>query len=657
MRHAGSHIFRIYALVFIVFINLHPIRAQVHTDTLDELLIIDSLQNTFHQKEKFSILEPYKTVNRKYIHLYQLLPVDQLLQAQTSTFIRNYGFNNLSTLSVRGTSSAQSQVLWNGIPVNSAATGYSDLSLLHTGLFDDVHIQYGGTSTLYGNGTIGGAVHLQSRNILSDYFGITLGAGSYQNYKGLIKAGIKKGQHQVQFKIAGVTGRNNFPYLDHDQSAHTLSNAGQEQLAATVDYNGALNLLSRSRPLQVQWNTWLQYDQRGIPPAIFESFSSKLQANRAWRNALSLKQDIRNRWSSYIQTGYQYEQYQYEDSLSFQFQRYRIYQFNAEWGLNTLRPFSWGNTEHQFLFFLPYQSQSLRSMDAATGHHIYRAGVAAAYQFKWQEDILAIQVNARKEIQKGLAIPFIYNFNISSSVLRYRSRQVTWKMPVFLSLQNSFRVPTLNELYYFPGGNQELRPESGENLELGFRQVISLQERHRLYFQSSYFRRNVHDWIYWLGSSIWTPYNIAEVYSRGWDFQLNFDIRASPFRILAYSDYAYTISTTVSSYLPGSNSIGRQIPYTPRYLVTNNLGIEWQRLFFNINHQYAGYRFTNLDESAFLPPYHLVSLQVRYYFPVYSSKIITAQFQVQNLFNAKYESVKGRPMPPTNWLLSISISI
>src|SRR5690606_6732443 len=124
------------------------------------------------------------------------------------------------------------------------------------------------------------------------------------------------------------------------------------------------------------------------------------------------------------------------------------------------------------------------------------------------------------------------------------------------------------------------------------------------------------------------PYNIAEVYSRGWDFQLNFDIQAAPFRILAYSDYAYTISTTVSSYLPGSNSIGRQIPYTPRYLVINNLGIEWQRLFFYINHQYAGYRFTNLDESAFLPPYHLVSLQVRYYFPVYASKLITAQFQV-----------------------------
>src|SRR5690606_1554740 len=116
--------------------------------------------------------------------------------------------------------------------------------------------------------------------------GITLGAGSYQNYKGLIRAGIKKGQHQIQFKIAGIRGKNNFPYLDQNQARHTLSNAEQEQLAATVDYNSTLNVFSTFRPLQVQWNTWLQYDQRGIPPALFESQSSKLQTNHVWRNAL-----------------------------------------------------------------------------------------------------------------------------------------------------------------------------------------------------------------------------------------------------------------------------------------------------------------------------------------------------------------------------------
>jgi iron complex outermembrane receptor protein len=119
---------------------------------------------------------------------------------------------------------------------------------------------------------------------------------------------------------------------------------------------------------------------------------------------------------------------------------------------------------------------------------------------------------------------------------------------------------------------------------------------------------------------------------------------------------AYVLATTTDSYLPNDNSIGSQIPYTPRYNGIGNISISWKGIFLNYNHQYTGYRFITTDESQFLKPYQVGSLQFSYTFPKnqYSFSIMG---QVRNLWDAHFEVVNGRPMPGRSFLVSLRVGL
>ncbi|MEM1218588.1 MAG: Plug domain-containing protein, partial [Bacteroidota bacterium] len=60
------------------------------------------------------------------------LDLGALLQQQGLLHIKDYGPGRLSTLTLRGGSAGQSQVVWNGIPLNAPTLGLLDLSTLPT---------------------------------------------------------------------------------------------------------------------------------------------------------------------------------------------------------------------------------------------------------------------------------------------------------------------------------------------------------------------------------------------------------------------------------------------------------------------------------------------------------------------------------------------
>ena len=84
------------------------------------------------------------------------------LSENTSFYFKKYGA--LATPSFRGTSSAHTLVLWNGIPINSIANGLIDFSILPANTADELAIVYGGDGSVFGSGAIGGSVHLNSIN-------------------------------------------------------------------------------------------------------------------------------------------------------------------------------------------------------------------------------------------------------------------------------------------------------------------------------------------------------------------------------------------------------------------------------------------------------------------------------------------------------------
>lgn len=625
------------------------------TDTLENIYFSDSAAINMDVKSVFLDKESGLLFDKKAKLVFNQVSLDQFLSTHSAIFIKEYGINSSSTLTLRGTAASQSQIIWEGIPINNAATGTGDLSLYATGIFDQIQVKYGSSSSLYGNGNIGGTLLLHATLSDQPSFQANLAMGSYKNAQASFKGNWVSKYGIFNLKLFGSTLANDFTYTATDDTKAHMTNAQKKEGGGMLSYYHTLPIFSKKKPLLINLNTWLQSTTRHIPPALFENASAKIQQDNSWRNVLNLTQPIGNAGSIYSKTAFSQERYDYRDSLSFIDQQYTLHNIYSEVGWSHSLPLSPHWKQH-LLIFLPAQYNSLTNAHTHSSNHLSRYGIAAHYQLQHLQDWLTLQLGLRQEFQNQMDIPFIYNISAHTRLLQYSNKRHTLQLPLFISLQNSYRIPTLNELYYFPGGNKNLRPEYGINKELGAR--LLFRENKTDYFQlqlaSTYFHRNVQDWIYWLGVSMWTPYNIASVYSRGWDHQLKLEKNKANTKWYATIDYAYTIATTTASYLPTQAIIGKQIPYTPRYVVRTNVGLTWHQLLINLSHNYTGYRFTNLDESGYLLPYQLYALQTRYTIPIASHQLISLQLMVNNLFNTNYQAVHQRPMPLRHFLFSIS---
>jgi vitamin B12 transporter len=555
-----------------------------------------------------------------------------LLAGVTTAAVKSYGFNSFATVSFRGASSAQSAVYWEGIPLMNGATGITDVSLLPVSLIDSI-------AALLGSGNVGGALMLHdpravfsSRSRISA--AINLSAGSFGQYSGscIVRRSSKK--FFLSAGINGLSATNNFRASDELGSTFYTEHAAQQQLSYTFTSAWRINtsnLLSA--------HIWRQVYDREIPRALFESYSVKTQRDADTRFLLNWEHSIRGS-RVYAKAAYLKSEYEYADTtigLESSLQANHIYT-EAGWAGSI-------SSKGQLLVFTPIQYFFL---DASTGGpEQTRIALATAYSHRLLKDRLAVAGNLRVESFDGylITLPGINaSYHLSPS-LRLRA-----------NAQRTYRAPTLNELYYQPGGNPSLKPEQGWSYDGGYDWIYIKKDGLRFTHSLSAYNRNIKDWIIWLGGSIWTPHNLASVHSRGLEMEITL---SNTFRNMSWRlglNATYTRSTTTESYLVGDNSIGHQIPYVPLLNGAGIAGLGWKRLYFEWNTSFNGRRYITSDESAYLPHYLVSNLRIRYAATVKRIPFIL-QGTVNNVFNTQYAVVGFRPMPGINYRLSLACSL
>ena len=94
--------------------------------------------------------------------LANFLSVDlvSLLEETTSIWVNSYGKNGAASPVFRGTSAAHTQVYWNGVNINSATLGQSDLRTVRLGAGQVVSVNPGLQSLNDGSGGLGGSIHV-----------------------------------------------------------------------------------------------------------------------------------------------------------------------------------------------------------------------------------------------------------------------------------------------------------------------------------------------------------------------------------------------------------------------------------------------------------------------------------------------------------------
>ena len=141
------------------------------------LILILAIQNMFSQSDTLFEHTVFDYKIEEGVNTFSVIEVDsfslakyfgqtteELLGKSNGLFVKQYGAGNLATLSIRGSSANQTQVFWNGIPVNTASIGVTDLTLLPIDFYNSLLIKKGGASLSCGSGGIGGAVCLNSNS-------------------------------------------------------------------------------------------------------------------------------------------------------------------------------------------------------------------------------------------------------------------------------------------------------------------------------------------------------------------------------------------------------------------------------------------------------------------------------------------------------------
>ena len=86
-----------------------------------------------------------------------------VLSQNTPIFIKSYGRGSLATASFRGTSPSHTQVLWNGLKLNSPTLGMVDFSMIPSFFIDRGSLYHGASSVGVSGGGLGGAVALDTK--------------------------------------------------------------------------------------------------------------------------------------------------------------------------------------------------------------------------------------------------------------------------------------------------------------------------------------------------------------------------------------------------------------------------------------------------------------------------------------------------------------
>ncbi len=572
---------------------------------------------------------------------FKLNSIADLLSLNTPIFIKNYGPGALATTAFRGGNASQTAILWNGFNLQNAMLGQSDLSLMPSFLFENIDVEYGGSSSLWGSGAVGGSIHLNNRPLFDQGLKAmtNFGAGSF----GLknISTNVLFSNHRFisSSKIYDSRSTNNFNYQDTTDKEYPI----KQQKNASYDFLGLMQelkfLINSKNILSV--NAWLNTNKRRLPSFSPQAESKTYQRDDATRITANWS-FINSKFRSGVRAGFFEDKINYTDSLISLFSKSKTRTIIAE-NENYL---NW-HRHHQLNFGINFSSSSAFTNNYESTKTLSRASLLVGNKFSFLEDKWLTYVSARAEYFSVGTLPVTGNVSTEYNLTKH--------FVLMASTAKVYRQPTLNELYWLPGGNINLKPEQGYTYEgsINYKTQISNVS---LFISGAAYSRKIDNWILWVpgvnGNP--SPINVQQVWCRGTETTWKIHYYKNKFSYKVNVVTSYVLSTVEANAQENDNTVSKQLIYTPRYTVNANILLGYNKMALTFFNQYVGYRFTTSDNSQWLNPYQVSSLRLNY---SVDSKL--ADFIVfaacNNLLNKNYTVLSGRPMPLRNYEFGITI--
>ncbi|MGZ3862776.1 MAG: TonB-dependent receptor plug domain-containing protein [Bacteroidia bacterium] len=616
---------------FCIFVLCSSLRAQQRKDTvqLDEVKVTDyrsrSVSENFNQV----------TTDSATRSVFSGSGMQQMLMQQNGSFVKSYGPGNISFLSIRGSSAQQTAVIWNGLNINNPMIGQADLSLLPVSFFNSVSLQKGALSGYWGSGAMAGVLNLQtdSKNNAPLTVLASTSYTSLQNSASWASVNYTAGKWSGATKILADVSKNQYDYLNNDSIVTKQTHALSKQYALMQDENYRINSKQN-----IGMHLWLQDAQRQMPYTLSDIKQNAYQHDEVFRVMADYKL-TENKYSfaaraAMFNEGLIYKNETYNTSSNSAFKTFLA------------------DVETQFLLPDNFKitAGNTNSVSFATtegyGPGVYNISRYAFYEnISWSTKIFNSLIYGRQEFFNGAT--FVPTAGVSQIV--NITKWLAWKA----NAGTVYRYPTLNDLYWNPGGNINLKPEQGYSGETSL-QIKSQIRNFFISLNGTLFARHISNCIIWLPgrNGMWSPQNVQQVISKGAETNSEFSYQKKNLKVSVAVITNYILSNRKQTTLENDGSFSRQMPYVPMYSGSAIFTCAYKNWMLRIAYSYTGYRYLSSDNYNYLVPFETYDARIAHTF-ILKKVLLNAFVEGNNLLNENYQAYATYPMPLRNFKAGI----
>jgi len=587
--------------------------------------------------------------------------ISELLSSYSPVFLKSYGRGSTATASFRGTAPSHTQVYWNGIKLNSPMRGDVDFSLFPVYFIDDISLQHGGSSLQSGSGALGGSILINNKPDWTDRFSVRYvqTVESFSTAKEYLNVGYGNGKLQFKTRLFSDASKNIFPYYNYGvlpMHESVQKNAGYNKIGLLQEAYFRHNRHSFSAKL------WAYQSKRDLPQLMsFEGDVRKetqddenFRAVGSWKY-ISGKTKL-EAVAGYNQTNFQYywaateansvnfdtksKEKSYSDNLNLDWNP--LEKLSLNWALNS--------TYHQVSTFDKVKK-------IGYNHDRLELSLMNSIHFQAFPKIF-VSFISRSELYDNKLVGLIPS--LGAEYLTGKKEEISVKM----NISRNYHQPSLNDLYFIPGGNPNLKSENGVAGDLAF-SLSKRTEKMNYSAQITGFASLIGNWIVWHpaddGGAYWEASNLRKVFARGVETALSFHQKlAKEISVDFKANYSHAETSNIDAVASVDKTRGKQLIYIPKDKVNLFAQVDYKQYFIKLNAPFTGKRYTtsNNEESDYekvLNPYWLISLSLGRSF-AFNHFSVDAVGTIENLTNADYMAILWRPMPGRYYSLTLQFS-
>ncbi|HLT24493.1 MAG TPA: TonB-dependent receptor, partial [Ignavibacteria bacterium] len=623
----------LYILIILVIVSGNAYSQDSVKYTTEEIKVISNKIETgiYTSPAKIEVLK------RDFILSKNGERLSDILQSAGGIFIKSYGNgSSLQTISINGLETEQTLVLLNGSKLNSYQNAQIDLSLISKDNIERIEIVNNGYSSLYGSEAIGGVVNIittQSDGRLG--LGVTGQTGSYGYRRISLNMNNSFGKLYLNAGVSNEESDDDFSYYFDEGKQKILKSRLNNSYSFRNVYADMKYALTGDQSLSY-YTSFMEAKRNTPGTETGTAPSNTKQDDRDWNNIIVYENQMNDRFSIRSESNFQ-------NNLMNYFDEPFINSYYKNIVLANRSELEYNSDIFSITGGYDLTYATINSNELVTDINRYQTGFFAASEIVITDKIKLFP-SARLD-----NVSDIDQTNAAGKLGVIIKPFDDTELYIRGNIGNNYAAPTFNQLYWRTGGNPNLKTQRSFNVDAGF--VYRFKFIFDITFDFNYTCIDFNDKIVWQPgpNGIWSPVNVDKTRSDvlAFDFKADKHITDELSMNLGVN-YTYSQSVKKNGKYPGDPSVDKQLIYIPRELSKTNFGISYKDAGINLYYRFIGKRYTDFDNTRFLPAVDLLDGNIYYSYSIWKLKM-QAKVEVNNILDTDYQIMPGYPMPLRNF--------